>query len=150
MKQATLPLVLMTILLAASMSPAISADTTSRSTPDMTIASFTLSNAGSISQNGTVIAEDSTHVVRIQVRNIGVSAGQATVALLLQGTPSSGDLVIDTANVGVGNAGGGCPTAIISWNAFLADGQILKAEVTSFGDSTTAHEPDQMIAAVQQ
>ena len=78
MKQATLPLVLMTILLAASMSPAISADTTSRSTPDMTIASFTLSNAGSISQNGTVIAEDSTHVVRIQVRNIGVSAGQAT------------------------------------------------------------------------
>lgn len=150
MKQATLPLVLMTILLAASMSPAISADTTSRSTPDMTIASFTLSNAGSISQNGTVIAEDATHVVRIQVRNIGVSAGQATVALLLQGTPSSGDLVIDTANVGVVNAGGVSSTAIFSWNAVLGDGQILKAEVTSSGDSNSANDQDQMIVDVQQ
>ena len=150
MKQTTLPLLLITLLLVTSASPAISAETASRSTPDMTIASFTLSDAGSITQNGSVIAEDATHVVRIQVRNIGVSSGQASVALMLQGTPSSGDVVIDTANVGVVSAGGTSSVAVFSWNAVLGDGQILKARVTASGDSNSANDEDQMIVDVRQ
>ena len=150
MKQTGLAFLLVSLLLVTSTSPLISADTSARSTPDMTIASFTLSNAGSITQNGTVIAEDATHVVRIQVRNIGVSSGQASVALLLQGTPSSGDLVIDTANVGVVSAGSTSTVAIFSWNAVLGDGQILKAQVTASGDSNSANNEEQMIVDVQQ
>ena len=149
MKQTGLAFLLVSLLLVTSTSPLISADTSARSTPDMTIASFTLSNAGSITQNGTVIAEDATHVVRIQVRNIGVSSGQASVALLLQGTPSSGDLVIDTANVGVVSAGSTSTVAIFSWNAVLGDGQILKAQVTASGDSNSANDEEQMIVDVQ-
>ena len=70
----------------SGLTPLVVADT-GRSTPDFVIASFTLDDAGSISVGGTVEAEDATHVVRIQVQNIGLGAGQDDLSLLLQPEP---------------------------------------------------------------
>ena len=92
------------VMLMASLTPLAVADQ-GRSTPDFIVTSFTLDDAGSINLGGGIEVEDATHVVRVQVQNIGLGAGQATLTLLLQGTSSSGDVVLDSTDLGVINAG---------------------------------------------
>ena len=116
----------MALLLITSLSPLAFADQ-GRSTPDFIVSSFTLDDAGSISSGGVVQAEDATHIVRIQVQNIGLGAGQASLALLLQGTSSSGDVVLDSTDLGVIAAGASSSVVVFSWAATLGNNQILKA-----------------------
>ena len=97
------PLSLILILLLSGLTPLAVADS-GRADPNFEIAPFTLADAGSINLNGAA-AEAATHVVRIQVRNIGLGGGDADLSLLLQGTASSGDVVLGTTNLGFIGAG---------------------------------------------
>ena len=121
-----------------------------RSTPDFVISSFTLDDAGSMYLGGVVEAEDATHIVRIQVQNIGLAAGQASLALLLQGTASSGDMVLDTTDLGVIAAGAYSSVTVFSWAATIGNNQILKARVTSPDDVAPSNNEDQMLVNVSQ
>ena len=114
------------IMLVASLTPLAVADQ-GRSTPDFVVSSFTLDDAGSISLGAGYEVEDATHVVSVQVRNIGIGAGQATLTLLLQGTSTSGDTVIDSTSLGIIGAGQSSAVTVFSWAATLGDNQILKA-----------------------
>ncbi len=150
MKRTLIPLVLVGLLLVTSAAPALASQAQSRSTPDFLVSSFTLADAGSVSVNGTVKAEDATHIVRIQVQNIGLASGQASVALLLQGSASSGDVVLDTADLGVIGSGASSSVAVFSWDATLGAGQILKARVSAVGDSNAANNEEQILVDVEQ
>ena len=139
----------MALLLITSLSPLAFADQ-GRSTPDFIVSSFTLDDAGSISSGGVVQAEDATHIVRIQVQNIGLGAGQASLALLLQGTSSSGDVVLDSTDLGVIASGASSSVVVFSWAATLGNNQILKARVSSPTDVNTGNNEEQILADVTQ
>lgn len=143
------PFGLIALLLVTSLAPMASSDQ-GRSTPDFVISSFTLDDAGSIVLGGAVEAEDATHIVRIQVQNIGLAAGQATLALLLQGTSSSGDVVIDSTDLGVISAGASSSVTVFSWAATIGNNQILKARVTSPTDVSTSNNEEQKIVNVSR
>ena len=149
LSKTTVPLALVAVLLISGLTPLVVADS-GRSTPDFVIASFTLDDAGSISVGGTVEAEDATHVVRIQVQNIGLGAGQADLSLLLQGTASSGDVVLDTTDLGVIGAGAYSAVTVFSWPATLGANQILKARISSTMDANTANNEDQKVINVSR
>ena len=149
LSKTAVPLALVAVLLISGLTPLVVADS-GRSTPDFIIASFTLDDAGSISVGGTVEAEDATHVVRIQVQNIGLAAGQADLSLLLQGTASSGDVVLDTTDLGVIGAGAYSAVTVFSWPATLGANQILKARVSSTMDANTANNEDQKVINVSR
>ncbi|HII78100.1 MAG TPA: hypothetical protein HA267_03640, partial [Candidatus Poseidonia sp.] len=149
LSKSVVPLSLVAIMLVASLTPLAMADG-GRSTPDFVVSSFTLGDAGSINLGGGIEAEDATHVVRVQVQNIGLGAGQATLALLLQGTSSSGDVVLGTTNLGVISAGGSSAVTVFSWSATLGANQILKARITSSSDANTANNEDQMVINVSR
>ena len=142
-------LLLVGLLLLTSLAPA-TMGSQGRSSPDFVISSFTLDDAGSITLGGGIEVEDATHIVRIQVQNIGLAAGQAQLSLLLQGTSSSGDIVIDTADLGVISAGGTSSVTVFNWAATLGNNQILKARVTSTSDVNTANNEEQKIVNVSR
>ena len=136
-------------MLVASLTPLAMADG-GRSTPDFVVSSFTLDDAGSMNLGGGIEAEDATHVVRVQVQNIGLAAGQASLTLLLQGTASSGDVVLDTTDLGVIAAGASSAVSVFSWSATLGANQILKARISSSTDVNTANNEDQMVINVSR
>ena len=94
--------------------------------------------------------EDATHIVRVQVQNIGLAAGQASLTLLLQGTSSSGDVVLDSTDLGVIGAGQSSAVTVFSWSATLGNNQILKARITSTTDINTNNNEDQLIVNVSR
>ncbi|MGB2167857.1 MAG: NEW3 domain-containing protein [Poseidonia sp.] len=143
------PLGLVALMLVASLTPLAMADG-GRSTPDFVVSSFTLDDAGSMNLGGGIEAEDATHVVRVQVQNIGLAAGQASLTLLLQGTASSGDVVIDSTDLGVIAAGASSAVSVFSWSATLGANQILKARISSSTDVNTANNEDQMVINVSR
>lgn len=145
----TLSLALVALLVVTSITP-LASGTQGRSTSDFVITSFTLDDAGSIALGGGVEAEDATHIVRIQVQNIGLSAGQASLALLLQGTASSGDMVIDSTDLGVIAAGASSSVTVFSWSATIGNNQILKARVTGSNDVNTNNDVEQMLVNVSR
>ena len=149
LSKSIVPLSLVAIMLVASLTPLTMADG-GRSTPDFVVSSFTLDDAGSINFGGGIEAEDATHVVRVQVQNIGLAAGQASLTLLLQGTASSGDVVLGTTNLGVIGAGASSAVTVFSWSATLGANQILKARITSASDVTTSNNEDQLIINVSR
>ena len=144
-----MPVALVALLLVTSLAPLASA-TSARSTPDFIITSFTLDDAGSMVMGGATEAEDATHIVRIQVKNIGLSAGQATLALLLQGTPSSGDVVLESTDLGVIGAGASSSVTVFSWAATIGNNQILKARVSSPADVNTNNNLEQILLNVSR
>jgi uncharacterized membrane protein len=144
-----LPLALVTLLLVTSLAP-LAAGAQGRSTPDFVISSFTLDDAGSITLGGAVEVEDATHIVRIQVQNIGLAAGQASLALLLQGSSSSGDIVIDSTNLGVIAAGASSSVTVFSWAATIGNNQILKAKVTGATDVNPNNNQEQLLVNVSR
>ena len=73
LSKAVLPVSLVMVMLMASLTPLAVADQ-GRSTPDFMVTSFTLDDAGSINLGGGIEVEDATHVVRVQVQNIGLGA----------------------------------------------------------------------------
>ena len=143
------PLGLVALMLVASLTPLAMADS-GRSTPDFVVSSFTLDDAGSMNLGGGIEAEDATHVVRVQVQNIGLAAGQASLTLLLQGTASSGDVVIDSTDLGVIAAGASSAVSVFSWSATLGANQILKASISSSTDVNTGNNEDQMVINVSR
>ena len=149
LSKAVLPVSLVMIMLMASLTPLAVADQ-SRSTPDFVVSSFTLDDAGSISLGAGYEVEDATHVVSVQVQNIGLAAGQASLTLLLQGTSSSGDLVIDSTDLGIIGAGQSSAVTVFSWSATLGDNQILKARISSTSDVTTSNNEEQLIVNVSR
>ena len=149
LSKSIVPLSLVAIMLVASLTPLAMADE-GRSTPDFVVSSFTLGDAGSINLGGGIEAEDATHVVRVQVQNIGLGAGQASLALLLQGTASSGDVVLGTTDLGVIGAGASSAVTVFSWSATLGANQILKARITSSSDLNTVNNEDQMVINVSR
>ena len=140
---------LVTILLLTSLAP-IAAAPSGRATPDFTVTSFTLDNAGSIALGAGIEVEDATHIVRIQVKNIGLAAGQASLQLLLQGSSSSGDVVIDSTDLGVLSAGASSSVTVFSWAATLGNNQILKARVSGPMDVNTNNNEEQLIVNVSR
>ena len=149
LSKALMPVSLVMVMLMASLTPLAVADQ-ARSTPDFQVTSFTLDDAGSMNLGGGIEVEDATHVVRVQVQNIGLGAGQATLTLLLQGTSSSGDVVLDSTDLGVINAGQSSAVTVFSWSATLGNNQILKARVSSSGDVNTVNNEDQLIVNVSR
>lgn len=149
LSKAVLPVSLVMVMLMASLTPLAVADQ-GRSTPDFIVTSFTLDDAGSINLGGGIEVEDATHVVRVQVQNIGLGAGQATLTLLLQGTSSSGDVVLDSTDLGVINAGQSSAVTVFSWSATLGNNQILKARISSAADINTGNNEDQLIVNVSR
>ena len=144
-----LPFALVALLMVTSLAP-LASGSQGRSTPDFVISSFTLDDAGSIVFGGGIEAEDATHIVRIQVQNIGLAAGQASLQLLLQGTSSSGDVVIDSTDLGVISAGATSSVTVFSWAATIGNNQILKARVSSPTDVTTGNNEEQKIINVSR
>ncbi len=144
-----LPIVLVTLLLVTSLSP-LASSTSGRSTPDFVVTSFTLDDAGSMVLGGGIEAEDATHIVRIQVQNIGLAAGQATLYLLLQGTSSSGDVVLEWTDLGVISAGASSSVTVFSWAATIGNNQILKARVSSPTDVNTNNNEEQIVLNVSR
>ena len=149
LSKAALPVSLVLVMLMASLAPLAVADQ-GRSTPDFLVTSFTLDDAGSMNLGGGIEVEDATHVVRVQVQNIGLSAGQASLTLLLQGTASSGDVVLDSTDLGVIGAGQSSAVTVFSWDATLGNDQILKARVSSASDINTNNNEDQLIVNVSR
>ena len=145
----TLPFALVALLLVTSFAP-LASSTQGRSTPDFVISSFTLDNAGSMVLGGAVEAEDATHIVRIQVQNIGLAAGQASLALLLQGSASSGDIVIDSTDLGIIAAGGTSSVTVFSWSATIGNNQILKARVSGTADVNNNNDEEQLLVNVSR
>ena len=143
------PLSLILILLLSGLTPLAVADS-GRADPNFEIAACTLADAGSINLNGVVEAEAATHVVRIQVRNIGLGGGDADLSLLLQGTASSGDVVLGTTNLGFIGAGAHSQVTLFSWTATLGANQILKARVSSTLDPDPSNDEDQKIVNVSR
>ncbi|MGB0515355.1 MAG: hypothetical protein ACPGKR_00230 [Poseidonia sp.] len=145
----TVPLALVALMLVASLTPLAVADS-GRSTPDFVVTSFTLGDAGSMNLGAGIEVEDATHIVRVQVQNIGLAAGQASLTLLLQGTSSSGDVVLDSTDLGVIGAGQSSAVTVFSWSATLGNNQILKARITSTTDINTNNNEDQLIVNVSR
>ena len=145
----TVPLALVAVMLLATLTPLAVADN-GRSNPDFVVSSFTLDDAGSMYLGGGIEVEDATHVVRVQVQNIGLGAGQASLTLLLQGTATSGDVVLDSTDLGVIAAGASSAVSVFSWSATLGANQILKARVSIGGDIDPSNNEDQMIVNVSR
>ena len=148
MSNRTSPLFLVGLLLFTSLAPLTMADEGARSSPDFIVTSFTLDDAGSIIDGGSVVAEAATHIVRIQVQNIGLAAGQASLALYHQGTSTSGETVIDSTDLGVINAGSSSNVIVFAWAATLGPDQILKAKVSSSTDINTVNDEEQLLVDV--
>ena len=145
----TVPLALVALMLVASLTPLAVADS-ARSTPDFVVTSFTLGDAGSMNLGAGIEVEDATHIVRVQVQNIGLAAGQASLTLLLQGTSSSGDVVLASTDLGVIGAGQSSAITVFSWSATLGNNQILKARIASTTDINTNNNEDQLIVNVSR
>ena len=145
----TVPLALVAVMLLATLTPLAVADN-GRSNPDFVVSSFTLDDAGSMYLGGGIEVEDATHVVRVQVQNIGLGAGQASLTLLLQGTATSGDVVLDSTDLGVIAAGASSAVSVFSWSATLGANQILKARVSIGGDIDPSNNEDQLIVNVSR
>lgn len=142
------PLFLVGLLLFTSIAPLTMAEDGARTSPDFVITSFSLDDAGSIIDGGSVVAEAATHIVRIQVQNIGLIAGQASLVLYHQGTSTSGETVVDSTDLGVINSGSSSNVIVFAWAATLGPDQILKASVTSSTDINTANNDEQLLIDV--
>ena len=68
MSNRTSPLFLVGLLLFTSLAPLTMADEGARSSPDFIVTSFTLDDAGSIIDGGSVVAEAATHIVQYKFK----------------------------------------------------------------------------------
>lgn len=142
------PLFLVGLLVFTSLAPLTMAEDGARSSPDFIITSFTLDDAGSILDGGSVVAEAATHIVRVQVQNIGLAAGQASLAIYHQGTSTSGDTVVGSTDLGVINSGSSSNVVVFAWSATLGPDQILKAKVTSTTDINNLNNDEELLVDV--
>lgn len=143
-----LSLGLVLLLLITGLAP-LASGTSARTTPDFTITSFTLENAGSITSGGEIIVEDSTHTVRVQVQNIGSAAGEVSLTLYHQGSLTSGESIVQTVDLGVMAAGVSSNVILLEWTGTIGDDQTLSARVSSTTDSNINNNEQSMLLQVR-
>lgn len=131
------------LFLAPAMTPFVSAseDTSGRSNPDFRVSIFTLDGAGSVSDGIDTEVENATHVARIVVSNSGSADGVVSVSLIHRGSPTAGESIIKTVNLGNIPSTSSAPPVLIAWTASPGDSQTLFARVTPQGtDSNPAND----------
>ncbi|MBJ14632.1 MAG: hypothetical protein CMB70_04610 [Euryarchaeota archaeon] len=134
-KQKTLPLLLVMLLVGHLALPFADASTTSgRAGPDFAVTNMQFDGAGSVfTSSGLVLAPD-THIVRVDVSNVGTSSGNAFLSLVHKGSPSAAEQIVDTVDLGTMPASSGTTTFLLSWDATTGPQQTLFARVSGAND----------------
>jgi len=135
LKQKTLPLLLVLLLVGHLALPFADATSTSgRAGPDFQVTNMQFDGAGSVfTSSGLVLAPD-THTVRVDVSNVGTSSGNAFLSLVHKGSPSAAEQVVDTVDLNTIPANSGSTTYLLSWTATTGPSQTLFARVSGAND----------------
>ncbi|MBT5592777.1 MAG: hypothetical protein HOJ55_02895, partial [Euryarchaeota archaeon] len=139
LRQKGLPVLLVALFLVQVALPfADAAETSGRAGPDFQVAGMKFDGAGSITGAGLVLAPD-THTVRVDVANVGTTAGNAFLSLVHKGSPNAAENTVDTVDLGSIPAGSPTTTYLLSWTATTGPDQTLFARVSSANDGNTAN-----------
>lgn len=127
LRQKGLPVLLVALFLVQVALPfADAAETSGRAGPDFQVAGMKFDGAGSITGAGLVLAPD-THTVRVDVANVGTTAGNAFLSLVHKGSPNAAENTVDTVDLGSIPAGSPTTTYLLSWTATTGPDQTLFA-----------------------
>ena len=138
---------LVMLFLAPAITPMVSAgeQTAGRSNPDFSVSIFTLDGAGSVSTSGGIEVENATHVARIVVSNTGSADGVVSVSLVHRGSPTAGETIVNTVNIGNVLSSSSSNPVLIAWTASPGEGQTLFARVIPQGIDTNSANDERRI-----
>ncbi|MGB1954991.1 MAG: hypothetical protein ACPHUK_05260, partial [Candidatus Poseidoniaceae archaeon] len=135
LKQKGIPVLLVALFLVQVSLPFVDAEETSgRAGPDFQVSGMKFDGAGSISDSSGLILAPDTHTVRIDVSNVGTSAGNAFLSLVHKGSPNAAENTVDTVDLGSISGGSATTTYLLSWTATTGPSQTLFARVSSAND----------------
>ena len=139
LKQKGIPVLLVTLfLLQVALPLADASETSGRAGPDFQVTAMKFDGAGSVINASLILAPD-VHTVRIDVANVGTTAGNAFLSLVHKGSPSAAESTVDTVDLGSVAAGSGSTTYLLSWTATTGPSQTLFARVSSANDGNPAN-----------
>jgi len=127
------------VLLTPNIAPFTSASDGARASPDFSVQSITLDDAGSVWEGVDLILEQEQHVVRIVVANTGSVSGAVILSLVHQGSPTAGETTVTSINLGILSATSTTNPILISWNATTGDSQTLFARVAATSGSADSN-----------
>ncbi|MBT4924863.1 MAG: hypothetical protein HON16_03840, partial [Euryarchaeota archaeon] len=132
MSKFTFGVMMLMLFLAPAITPLVSAgeNTAGRANPDFSVSEFTLDGAGSVINGNDIEVENATHVARIVVSNSGSADGVASVSLVHRGSPTAGETILTTVNLGNILRTSSATPVLIAWTASPGDLQTLFARVT--------------------
>ena len=134
LKQKGIPVLLVTLFLIQVALPfADATETSGRAGPDFQVTAMKFDGAGSVI-NGSLILAPDVHTVRIDVSNVGTTAGSAFLSLVHKGSPSAAESTVDTVDLGSVAGGSASTTYLLSWTATTGPSQTLFARVSSAND----------------
>ena len=134
LKQKGIPVLLVTLFLIQVALPfADATETSGRAGPDFQVTAMKFDGAGSVI-NGSLILAPDVHTVRIDVSNVGTTAGSAFLSLVHKGSPSAAESTVDTVDLGSVPGGSASTTYLLSWTATTGPSQTLFARVSSAND----------------
>ena len=139
LKQKGIPVLLVTLFLIQVALPfADATETSGRAGPDFQVTAMKFDGAGSVI-NGSLILAPDVHTVRIDVSNVGTTAGSAFLSLVHKGSPSAAESTVDTVDLGSIAGGSASTTYLLSWTATTGPSQTLFARVSSANDGNPAN-----------
>ena len=139
LKQKGIPVLLVTLFLIQLALPlADAAETSGRAGPDFQVTAMKFDGAGSVI-NGSLILAPDVHTVRIDVSNVGTTAGSAFLSLVHKGSPSAAESTVDTVDLGSIPGGSASTTYLLSFTATTGPSQTLFARVSSANDGNPAN-----------
>jgi len=140
LKQKGIPVLLVTLFLIQLALPfADATETSGRAGPDFQVTAMKFDGAGSVI-NGSLILAPDVHTVRIDVSNVGTTAGSAFLSLVHKGSPSAAESTIDTVDLGSIPGGSASTTYLLSFTATTGPSQTLFARVSSANDGNPAND----------
>jgi hypothetical protein len=140
LKQKGIPVLLVTLFLIQLALPfADATETSGRAGPDFQVTAMKFDGAGSVI-NGSLILAPDVHTVRIDVSNVGTTAGSAFLSLVHKGSPSAAESTIDTVDLGSIPGGSASTTYLLSFTATTGPSQTLFARVSSTNDGNPAND----------
>ena len=140
LRQKGIPVLLVTLFLIQVALPfADAAETGGRAGPDFQVTGMKFDGAGSVIDSSGLILAPDTHTVRIDVSNVGTSAGNAFLSLVHKGSPSAAESTVDTVDLGSISGGSATTTYLLSWTATSGPSQTLFARVSSASDGNAAN-----------
>ena len=140
LKQKGIPVLLVTLFLIQLALPfADATETSGRAGPDFQVTAMKFDGAGSVI-NGSLILAPDVHTVRIDVSNVGTTAGSAFLSLVHKGSPSAAESTIDTVDLGSIQGGSASTTYLLSFTATTGPSQTLFARVSSANDGNPAND----------